>query len=62
MIVWLLHGCKLEVMRNLVRIIRDANVPVAHKGASKSKTVPLREEHLKVLLIIALNHSPLQQS
>lgn len=29
MIVWLLHGCRLEVMRNLVQIILDANVPVA---------------------------------
>lgn len=29
--VCLLHGCQLEVMRNLVQIIRDANVPVATK-------------------------------
>lgn len=44
MIVCLLHGCKLEVMRNLVQIIWDANVPVACKGASESKTVPPDEE------------------
>lgn len=29
MIVWLLHGCRLEVMGHLVQIIWDANVPVA---------------------------------
>lgn len=44
MIVWLLHGCRLEVNRNLVQIISDANVPVAWSGASgfkkKKKTVP----------------------
>lgn len=37
MIVWLLHGCRLEVMRNLVQIISDANVPVAWSGASEFK-------------------------
>lgn len=31
MIVWLLHGCRLEAMCHLVQIIRDANVPVAKK-------------------------------
>lgn len=49
MIVWLLYGCRLEVMRNLVRIFWDANVPVACRGASESKTVPLGEEYLKSL-------------
>lgn len=28
-IVCLLHGCRLEVTRNLVQIIWDADVPVA---------------------------------
>lgn len=32
------------------------------KGASESKTVPPDEEYLKVLLSVALNHSPLQRS
>lgn len=49
MIVCLLHGCRLEVMCNLVQIIWDANVPVAWKGASESKTVSPDEENLQSL-------------
>lgn len=44
MFIWLLHGCRLEVMRNLVQIIWDANVPVARKGASESIAVSPDEE------------------
>lgn len=44
-------GCRLEVMRHLVQIIRDANVPVAwgHQNKKNKKTVPPDEEYLKSL-------------
>lgn len=37
MIVWLLHGYRLEVMCNLVWIICDANVPVARKKGHQNQ-------------------------
>lgn len=63
MIVWLLHGCRLEVTCNFVQIFRDANVPVAWKrGMRITNCSSWWRISEKVLLSVALNHSPLQQS
>lgn len=50
MIVWLLHGCRLEVMCNLVQI--HFAMPMClwlEKGHQNPKTVSPDEEYLKSL-------------
>lgn len=49
MIVWLLYGCRLEVMRNSSADHLGCHCACGLKRASESKTVPPHEEYLKSL-------------
>lgn len=61
MIVYLLHGCRLEVLRNLVQMGCQCACGLKKRHQNQITVPPGEEKNLKVLLSIALNHSPLLQ-